>query len=724
MPAISFGVVIAKKFLAKSGSRKANRVGTKSKFIEMKKYLFLGIMLSISMATMAQTEMSNWLVGGYRVNFLTPTPSVTTVSTPPINTPPFKGNNSWYDNTGALQFYIQDGKLYNKLHAALATLTTNSNVTHFGIAPIPGISSVCSDKYYIILNRGQSGSTGTVYAEYGTLDLNANNGAGSFSWNGTLLDIFSNPMPSVAAGSMAISPLTTTGTGTPVRYLYMYGAGQYIHVFEINSGGITTIQSTNAYYCANGAEMELTNNGTKLAFASTAGSNRGIRIVDCAGGMISSTIGFIPVQGGDIHGIEFDKSGDFLFYSTASPDAGIHMSSITSASWSISPIPGTSAFGYSMLEKSYDGNSIICSGGGQYKAIDAANWQDPTFGSLTSWSASSNSSFMPEQIDGEDILSRTVTLSGQVARCGAGGVGFTVSIPPTILALIDAVEISTLPSGPSAAYIPAATISYSTSISTTTSFEVKLYHSSRPNCYFSKGRTIQVLTCSSTPLIIFNVNPSSSPNMLTFKGQPANPAFEAANGIQSAWSVQELDPQSNSPLFTINDPACWHGGPEMTVNFDGFNASLDYTSSLSPFSCTTAAGLFAADRTYQVTRKAWGTGYGPYESTVIIDKGYIITEQLGKNAGQPATGIHETASGKNAFNIYPNPSKGLININAPDFKAEHVEVYNITGKKVYQRSNESGNDLSGIDLSELPEGIYTIKVSGGGKEEVQRIVLE
>ena len=52
--------------------------------------------------------------------------------------------------------------------------------------------------------------------------------------------------------------------------------------------------------------------------------------------------------------------------------------------------------------------------------------------------------------------------------------------------------------------------------------------------------------------------------------------------------------------------------------------------------------------------------------------------------------------------IYPNPSKGIININMLDFK--EATIYNFSGQEVLR------SKASRIDLSELSEGVYIIKL--------------
>jgi hypothetical protein len=69
------------------------------------------------------------------------------------------------------------------------------------------------------------------------------------------------------------------------------------------------------------------------------------------------------------------------------------------------------------------------------------------------------------------------------------------------------------------------------------------------------------------------------------------------------------------------------------------------------------------------------------------------------------------------FNIYPNPAKDFINIEFNNLKKDelNVEIIDITGKIVknckYSNVN-SENQTIKIDLSNLPDGIYTCNVRG------------
>jgi hypothetical protein len=71
--------------------------------------------------------------------------------------------------------------------------------------------------------------------------------------------------------------------------------------------------------------------------------------------------------------------------------------------------------------------------------------------------------------------------------------------------------------------------------------------------------------------------------------------------------------------------------------------------------------------------------------------------------------------------IYPNPTTGIINIEFPDVIA-NIEIYNNLGQ-ILIHSDVSDNNTS-INLSNLPNGIYMIKITTDKETTTKRFVLE
>lgn len=74
--------------------------------------------------------------------------------------------------------------------------------------------------------------------------------------------------------------------------------------------------------------------------------------------------------------------------------------------------------------------------------------------------------------------------------------------------------------------------------------------------------------------------------------------------------------------------------------------------------------------------------------------------------------------------VFPNPSTGIFTISPADFKEGLMEVYDMTGKKVYTSlmNAESGNQT--IDLSGYSKGIYLLNFISNEHTISKRIVLE
>lgn len=64
--------------------------------------------------------------------------------------------------------------------------------------------------------------------------------------------------------------------------------------------------------------------------------------------------------------------------------------------------------------------------------------------------------------------------------------------------------------------------------------------------------------------------------------------------------------------------------------------------------------------------------------------------------------------GFNQFNIYPNPTKGLITVKGVNLINENVQIYNTVGQLVVDYKIENS---STINLSNLSEGVYIIKIN-------------
>ncbi|PXW12570.1 putative secreted protein (Por secretion system target) [Chryseobacterium sp. CBTAP 102] len=90
-------------------------------------------------------------------------------------------------------------------------------------------------------------------------------------------------------------------------------------------------------------------------------------------------------------------------------------------------------------------------------------------------------------------------------------------------------------------------------------------------------------------------------------------------------------------------------------------------------------------------------------------------------------GVNETVANKDVFVVYPNPSKGLLNVKFTSSNEVYdITVYDVSGKLVFtQANNKLNHDKKGtFDLSHLVKGDYLIKVKSKNLEKTIKWIKE
>ncbi len=95
---------------------------------------------------------------------------------------------------------------------------------------------------------------------------------------------------------------------------------------------------------------------------------------------------------------------------------------------------------------------------------------------------------------------------------------------------------------------------------------------------------------------------------------------------------------------------------------------------------------------------------GTMDELRLYNRTLTSTEILNLYNG-PNTSIIKTSLSKQNFNIFPNPSTGIINFEINDFEVSKVEIINSFGAIIY--SNKFSET---IDLKYISKGIYFIKL--------------
>ena len=124
------------------------------------------------------------------------------------------------------------------------------------------------------------------------------------------------------------------------------------------------------------------------------------------------------------------------------------------------------------------------------------------------------------------------------------------------------------------------------------------------------------------------------------------------------------------------------------------------------------------------------TNYTAYDENPIINKinYYKLSEyDLNGNGGLLAQTFVSNTAGFPKFNVYPNPSNGIININIRNFAVPSivVEITDVFGNTVWTSKIDliNGNSLQQIDLSILTDGVCFVTTSDGTNFYKQSIII-
>jgi len=166
----------------------------------------------------------------------------------------------------------------------------------------------------------------------------------------------------------------------------------------------------------------------------------------------------------------------------------------------------------------------------------------------------------------------------------------------------------------------------------------------------------------------------------------------------------------------------------------GATTASIFTANTITWNGTNVAGTVVTDGSYRVAiQETWGHGsatvtrYFPFTKGTATDSQTPTADTNFTNISliwAPTLGVEDIAT-KPDFVVYPNPSKGIFNI---DFKNEvkNIKVANILGEVVYNEDIDSS--LSGttkkVDISSLANGIYIFNITNDKGTSSYKVLLE
>ncbi len=255
---------------------------------------------------------------------------------------------------------------------------------------------------------------------------------------------------------------------------------------------------------------------------------------------------------------------------------------------------------------------------------------------------------------------------------------------------------------------------------------------------------IQQASCDATLTADFSANETQvcAPAEVTFT--------DASNGNVTSWNwtFEGGNPSSSTernPVVSYETPGVYDvtltvsDGEEsntqtmedyVTVN-EGVEVTLtpfsDVCVNWSPFELT---GGFPEGGTYSGTGVTNGVFFDPAlagEGTHTIT--YSYTNEFGCSATSSQDIVVDGCIGVDnpedqITRVYPNPSKGYVNVDVYHVGNVHVKVYNIIGALVYETTeNADGHLQFSMDLSHLSGGVYFVETRSEDLVDRQKIEI-
>jgi len=146
------------------------------------------------------------------------------------------------------------------------------------------------------------------------------------------------------------------------------------------------------------------------------------------------------------------------------------------------------------------------------------------------------------------------------------------------------------------------------------------------------------------------------------------------------------------------------------------------------YGTATGGGLYEENETVTVTANAY-TGYklvnwtiSGVEISTENSYSFTVTEDVGLVANfEKDVGIENIEVA--AVKVFPNPTTGKLRIESGKLRIEDIEIFDIYGRTQKAEIKKQKREIS-IDISELPVGVYFLRIKTEQGEVVRKLLKE
>ena len=205
-------------------------------------------------------------------------------------------------------------------------------------------------------------------------------------------------------------------------------------------------------------------------------------------------------------------------------------------------------------------------------------------------------------------------------------------------------------------------------------------------------------------------------NQLTNLDVSNNPALSSLGCNEN--ELTSLDVSNNPALNWLECNNNQLTGLDLSNNpaLTGLICSENHLTSLNVSGNTVLEYLYVADMPILQEVCVWEIPFPPAGVTIDSTGSNNVYFTI-----DCTVGISDACNESNRINIYPNPSRDIINVQTENINNEIIEIYNVSGRLVYSR--EVNKNPTTIDMSGYPKGLYFVKVIQDGAVKVGKVIF-
>ena len=199
-----------------------------------------------------------------------------------------------------------------------------------------------------------------------------------------------------------------------------------------------------------------------------------------------------------------------------------------------------------------------------------------------------------------------------------------------------------------------------------------------------------------------------------------------SNGSSSYWVLTEAD-------ITIDDGTNWNYGPgnPTAAQYDFESVFLHELGHIHQFnhSRNISSPMYYGIGNGQTKRTLTGTdmagGINVCNGSMSAANALGLSPMNLYFGGNCTTGATESALENISVGIYPNPANDKLAIGNKQMAIKNIEIFDLLGQKFApQQPTTNNKQLTIIDISNLKEGIYVLKISDEDFSEAYRFVVK